>query len=274
MPELPEVETVKRAIEPQMKGREILQGIAVHPQVIAHPDAEVFCDALRGQRVQGMDRKGKFLLINLESGDYIVVHLRMTGSLYVAPTDFPVEKHTHIILKLEGARELRFVDMRRFGRMWLLRQGEEDSFSGITKLGLEPFAKEFNGTYLQDALFCKRRAIKDCLLDQHIVTGIGNIYSDEILFAAKIHPQRPAASLSAEEYQRLADLIPQVLRLAIERNQISPEAYLRERGLAYRSTPFFQVYGKKGQPCPVCGEPLRRVSVAGRSSTYCPICQK
>lgn len=274
MPELPEVETVKRLIEPQIVGRHILQGIALHPQVIAHPGADVFCNALRGQRVQGTDRKGKFLLINLESGDDIVVHLRMTGSLYAAPTDFPLEKHTHVILKLEGDRELRFVDMRRFGRLWLLRRDEEDSFSGITKLGPEPFAAEFNGGYLQDALINKKRAIKDCLLDQHIVTGIGNIYGDEILFAAKIHPQRPASSLSAEECQRLSELIPQVLLRAIEQNRISPEEYLKEKGRGYRSTPYFKVYGKKGQPCPTCGEPLCRVIVAGRSSTYCPSCQK
>lgn len=274
MPELPEVETVKRLLAPQIVGRHILEGIALHTQVIAHPGADAFCDALRGQRVQGIDRKGKFLLMNLESGDYIVIHLRMTGSLYVAPPDFPLEKHTHIVLKLEGDRELRFVDMRRFGRMWLLGKDEEDSFSGVKKLGPEPFAAEFNGSYLQDALSNKSRAIKDCLLDQHIVTGIGNIYSDEILFASKIHPQRPASSLSAKECQRLSELIPQVLLRAIEQNRISPEEYLKEKGQGYRSTPFFQVYGKKGQPCPACDEPLCRVMVAGRSSTYCPSCQK
>lgn len=274
MPELPEVETIKRVIEPQIKGRVILQGTAVHPQVIAHPEAETFCDTLRGQRVQGADRKGKFLLINLDSGDQLVVHLRMTGSLYVAPPDFPLEKHTHVIFKLENGQELRFVDMRRFGRIWLIRQGEADTFSGVMKLGPEPFDADFNGAYLQKTLANKKRAIKDCLLDQHIVTGIGNIYSDEILFATKIHPQRSASSLSAEEYQTLAEWIPQVLLRAIEQNHISPEEYLQERGMGYRSTPFFKVYGKKGQPCPVCGESLCRVTVAGRSSTYCPGCQK
>lgn len=273
MPELPEVETVKRIIEPQIKGRNILRGIVHQPQVIAHPDAEEFSDALKGQKIEKMSRKGKFLSIHLASGDRIILHLRMTGSLLVTPGKDPLEKHTHVVLNLDDDKDLRFVDLRRFGRMWLIREGEEDDYSGISKLGLEPFEEGFDGTYLHKMFSGKRRAVKDCLLDQHMIAGIGNIYGDEILFAAQIHPQRSASSLSIGECQKLAQWIPQTLLKAIEQNQLSPEEYLAKKGLEYRSTPFFQVYGKKGQPCPVCGEILCRVTIAGRSSVYCPKCQ-
>lgn len=273
MPELPEVETVKRIIEPQIKGRNILRGIVQQSQVIAHPDAGEFSDALKGQKIEGMSRKGKFLSIHLASGDRIILHLRMTGCLLVTPGKDPLEKHTHVVLKLDDDKDLRFVDLRRFGRMWLIKDGEKDDYSGILKLGLEPFEEGFDGAYLQRMFSGKKRAIKDCLLDQHITAGIGNIYGDEILFAAKIHPQRPASSLSARECEKLAQMIPFVLQKAIDQNQLSPEEYLAEKGMEYRSTPFFQVYGKKGQPCPVCSEILCRVTIAGRSSVYCPECQ-
>lgn len=274
MPELPEVETVKRVLEPQITGRKIV-GIEVrNPQVIARPGAEEFCAALAGQTIAGMGRRGKFLKIMFESGDAVVLHLRMTGNLLLAPRGWPEEKHTHLVFILGDGSELRYSDVRRFGRFWLLRAGEMDDFTGAQKLGLEPFDKALTAKYLQNAFAKSKRAVKDCLLDQSVIAGIGNIYSDEILFAGKIRPDRTAESLARTEWARLARLIPERLSYFLEKNAISAEDYLIGKGEDYRNTPYLQVYGHAGERCPVCGETLQKTVVAGRGSVYCPKCQK
>lgn len=274
MPELPEVETVRRVIGPQIAGAEI-EGVAVRrPEVVAHPGAEEFCRTLTGQRFDRAERRGKFLALCLAGGGRVILHLRMTGCLLLAPANLPEERHTHVVFRLSNGQELRFSDPRRFGRFWLLRAGEADTYSGIGNLGPEPFDPALTASYLRERLGKSSRAIKTCLLDQRAVAGIGNIYSDEILFAAHICPARPANQLTEAEWARLAALIPQRLNFFIERNTISPEDYLEARGQDYRNTPFLQVYGHGGEPCPVCGARLRRVALGGRGSVYCPACQR
>lgn len=273
MPELPEVETIRRVLEPQIRGLVIEQAAVRRPEVVAHPDAGELCRRLTGQTFDGMTRRGKFLVIALESGDRIIIHLRMTGCLLLTPADFPEEKHTHAVFRLSGGRELRFSDTRRFGRLWLIGRGEEDTYSGVAKLGMEPLSPDFTADYLSSALGRRKKAVKECLLDQSVVAGIGNIYSDEILFTARINPARPASSLTAEEWRRLAVAVPERLSFFIRRNEISPEEYLKTKGQDYRNTPCLQVYGHAGEPCPVCGETLCRTSIGGRSSVFCPNCQ-
>jgi formamidopyrimidine-DNA glycosylase len=274
MPELPEVETVKRVLEPQLKGRRIVSVKLNKPEIIAHPSAEKFSRRVKNAVVLGMGRRGKFLSIELDNGRTIRLHLRMTGQLLVTPHAYPQEKHTHIVFRLDNGEELRFIDTRRFGRFWLLENGEDDTYSGADKLGLEPFDRSFSAEYLRGKVGTSKRAIKTCLLDQSAVAGIGNIYSDEILFAARIDPARPADSLSALEWKRLAKIIPERLGYFIEKNRISPEDYLAGKGEDYRNTQFLQVYGHAGEPCPKCGVALMRVVIGGRSSTYCAKCQR
>ena len=274
MPELPEVETVRRILHPQLAGQAIRAVTVNRADVLAHPAPDEFCRAVAGRRIEGVGRRGKFLRLGLAGGGEVLVHLRMTGCLVVAPAGWPEEKHTHVVFHLDGKRELRFSDARRFGRLWLCRPGEEDTFSGVHKLGPEPFDEAFDAAYLQRVLGARRRAIKECLLDQSVVAGIGNIYGDEILFAAHIHPGRPAASLSKQEWARLAEAVPAVLQKGIEADRVTPQAYLESRGQSYRSAPSFVVYGHEGRPCPACGTPLRRMVLGGRSSCYCPACQK
>lgn len=274
MPELPEVETVKRVLEPQIRGLTIKEVFINRPEVIAHPAADAFCRLLTGQKVDCIIRRGKFLKVVLDSGDDIVLHLRMTGCLLLAPADVPEEKHTHIVFRLSNGMELRFSDTRRFGRFWLLRKDEADPYSGIGKLGLEPFDTELTAAYLIAHFGKRRKAIKECLLEQNVVAGIGNIYSDEILFTAGIYPARPANSLRPKEWERLAAVIPERLAYFTEKNKLTPEEYFETKGQDYRNTPFLQVYGREGKPCPSCGEILRRIVVGGRSSVYCPACQQ
>ena len=221
-----------------------------------------------------MKRRGKFLIFRLESGERIIIHLRMTGCLLLAPADYPEEKHTHIVFLLNNGKELRFSDTRRFGRFWLLQKGEADIYSGIEKSGKDPLAPGFNAEYLSARLGKRKKSIKECLLEQGVIAGIGNIYSDEILFAARIYPARPANSLTGDEWKRLASVIPERLSFFVEKNEMTPEEYLETKGQDYRNTPFLQVYGHEGEPCPVCGEFLRRIVIGGRSSIFCPHCQK
>ena len=180
----------------------------------------------------------------------------MTGCLLVTPADYREEKHTHIIFRLNNGKELRFSDTHRFGRFWLIQKSEADTYSGIEKLGKEPLAPDFTAEYLSARLGRRKKTIKECLLEQSVIAGIGNIYSDEILFAAKICPTRPANSLTAEEWKCLAKVIPERLSFFIQKNEISQEEYLETKGQDYRNTPFLQAYGHEGEPCPNCGENL------------------
>lgn len=274
MPELPEVETIRSVILPQIKGL-IIEKITVNrSEVIAQPNADEFYKAVTGQEISDITRRGKFLILHLKNESRIILHLRMTGCLLVTPSDYPMEKHTHIIMRLSSGMELRFSDTRRFGRFWLIQDGEEDTYSGIHKLGLEPLSCECNAEYLKSKFGKRKKKIKECLLDQSVIAGIGNIYSDEILFRAKIRPTRPADSLALKEWKRLAGRIPECLSYFIEKNHIGPEDYLQTKGQDYRNTPFLQVYGHAGEPCPNCRETLVRVVIGGRSSVYCPNCQE
>lgn len=274
MPELPEVETIRRVLEPQVKGLSITEVTVNRRSVIGHPTAEEFCQVLTGQTIKAMTRRGKFLSVLLVSGDYFTLHLRMTGCPLLTPADNPAEKHTHIVFHLSSGDELRFFDTRRFGRFWLFRKGESDTYSGVDKLGLEPFDAGLTADYLQQHFGKRKKAVKECLLDQTVVAGIGNIYSDEILFTAKIHPARPANSLSKTEWERLAAAVPERLAYFIEKNALTPEEYLESKGQNYRNTPFLQVYGRGGEPCPNCGAALCRMTIGGRSSVYCSACQE
>ena len=177
-------------------------------------------------------------------------------------------------MRLSNGMELRFSDIRRFGRFWLISNDEEDVYSGIGKLEVEPLSFECNAKYLQSRLGKRKRTIKECLLDQSVIAGIGNIYSDEILIRAKVHPSAPANSLTGEEWERFSAELPKCLCYFIEKNRIGLEDYLKTKGQDYRKTPFLSVYGHHGEPCPNCGATLIRTVIGGRSSVYCPKCQE
>lgn len=274
MPELPEVETIRQVIESQIRGCVIRKVLIERPEIIACPQADVFCRSLEGQSFLHMSRRGKFLIFHLSGQSRLILHLRMTGNLLAVPHGYPAEKHTHAIFLLDNGCELRFSDTRRFGRFWMVREDEADTYSGIEKLGIEPFDARLDGAYLQTHLGGRKKTIKECLLEQSTVAGIGNIYSDEILFTARILPMRAANTLTKEEWQRLAAVIPERLAYFIDKNAITPEDYLKGGGKDYRNTPFLQVYGHAGEPCPSCGHPLVKTVIGGRSSVYCPSCQK
>lgn len=274
MPEMPEVETIKRIIEPQIVGLKIDSVITNHSQVIAYPDMYRFEQETNGQTINNMSRRGKYLTIHFDSGDRLILHLRMTGQLLVTPHDYPMENHTHLIMNLSNGTQLRYIDVRRLGRFWLFGKNDIDDKSGLEKLGMEPLDNNLTAPYLVAHLSKRKRPIKEMLHDQTVIAGIGNIYSDEILHAAGIYPGKYCSDLSDKEWNSLVVKIREIIRNSIETNRMSPQEYLEGKGKEYRNMPDLRVYGQKGERCKNCGSIIEKIVIGGRSSCYCPHCQK
>ena len=274
MPEMPEVETIRRILEPQLMEQTISAVTIHHPQIIAYPDPDAFARRLAGQTMHRLRLRGKFLTVHFTSGDRLVIHLRMTGQLLVTPADYPLEKHTHLIMDLSGGKQLRYIDVRRFGRFWYLTADEEDNVTGQNRLGMEPLDDHLDASYLKSRLEKRRKPIKEMLLDQSIVSGIGNIYSDEILHAAGIYPGTKCTDVEEKDWNTLAEKIREIITWGIEANRMTPEEYLAGKGREYRNTPDLRVYGREGKTCRRCGCIIQKAIIGGRSSCYCPACQK
>ena len=274
MPEMPEVETIKRIIEPQIAGKKIQSVTVNNVQIIGYPDGDTFTKLLTGQVIKNMSRKGKFLTFYFENYDRMVLHLKMTGQLLVTPSDYPEEKHTHLIANLSDGNQIRYIDVRRFGRFWYLKKEEDDTVTGQYKLGLEPFDGKLTPQYLKIKLGKRKKSIKEMLHDQTIVAGIGNIYSDEILSASGIYPEEKCMDLEDDDWNTLTAKIKEIIAWGIGTNQMTPEEYLAGKGKEYSNIPNLRVYGREGQICAKCGSRIERIVIGGRSSCYCPVCQR
>lgn len=274
MPELPEVETYVRELAPLLRGRQVLEAAVTWPRTIALPDAENFVVQMAGQRFADFSRRGKYMLLGLESGLTLIVHLRMTGHLLIVAEDAAVAVHTHVVMRLDNRQKLLFQDARKFGRLWLVA----DPAPILAELGPEPFAADFNLDYLAARLHGRSAPIKALLLDQSLVAGVGNIYADEALFRAGIHPQRAAGSLDAAEIATLHAAIQEVLMLGIAKagsslGGSSLQNYSRPGGAPGGFQEEFKVFRRTNQPCPQCGAPITRIVVAQRGTHFCPHCQ-
>ncbi|HEX7058672.1 MAG TPA: bifunctional DNA-formamidopyrimidine glycosylase/DNA-(apurinic or apyrimidinic site) lyase [Solirubrobacterales bacterium] len=287
MPELPEVETVCRQLEPEIEGRRIEQ-LEVYDPRWCRPIAPAELEAaVSGRTIEGLGRRGKYLLLALDGSQTLVMHLRMTGNLVLVEGEMAIdpsegrrlyegerstsERHLRARFTLDDGRELWFTDPRRFGESFLIddeRLGER--FEG---LGVEPLSEEFTPQLLGDQAAGRTAPLKSFLLDQSRVAGIGNIYADEALFRARLHPLSPAGSMKPEHHAALRDAIVAALEAGIDGGGASIDDYLDGRGQKGTMQNEFLVHTREGEPCPSCGGPISRIVVGGRSTYYCPSCQ-
>lgn len=273
MPELPEVETVVRQIRPATLGRAI-ERVVYAARSMARSELGSFSQALTGATIERIDRHGKWMFLRLGGERTLVVHLGMTGRLGVVPAAAPIARHTHLRLLLSDSTELRFSDARRFGELWLVGPEQFAERFGPDRLGPDALAVSLR--QLRAGLSRTRRALKAALLDQRLVAGIGNIYADEILFSARLHPATIACRLEATEVSRLRRVMNSVLRRAIRYNGTSIRDYVTAQGAPGEFQQRLCVYGRVDRPCKVCATPIQltRKVVSGRATYWCPTCQR
>ncbi|MGE6259320.1 DNA-formamidopyrimidine glycosylase [Heyndrickxia sporothermodurans] len=274
MPELPEVETIRRTLQELVVGKEIKKVSVFWPKIIKKPiEVEQFKDALVNEKIRDINRRGKFLIIYTDTFA-LVSHLRMEGKYGLFKGEELFDKHTHVIFHFTDGTELRYRDVRKFGTMHLFLKGEEHLNLPLSQLGPEPFSQAFTKTYLQEKLQKTERKIKPALLDQTIVTGLGNIYVDEALFRAYIHPERKANSLKDQEIVLLHQEIIQTLSEAVDKGGSTIRSYVNSQGQIGMFQLQLLVYGRNGEECRRCGTLIEKTVVGGRGTHYCPTCQK
>lgn len=274
MPELPEVETVVRTLGSLVVGKQI-ERVSVHlPRIIRTPDdVEAFKSLLAGQTISAIKRRAKFIQFVLER-DVLISHLRMEGRYGLYQADEPVEKHTHVIFHFTDGTELRYRDVRQFGTMDVFPLGTETTIGPLSKLGVEPLDESFTADVLRQLLKGRPTKIKPLLLNQECIVGLGNIYVDESLFKAGIHPERPAGKLTRKQVESLHASIVSTLAEAVEQGGSSIKSYVNGQGEMGMFQQSLLVYGRKNEPCVRCGTPIVRLVVGGRGTHVCPACQK
>lgn len=273
MPELPEVETVRRRLEPALVGRRFERVEIDDPRLTRPEDPAEVAAELTGERVEALERRGKYLVVRFESGRVLLIHLRMTGTLLHAapgkPTDVP---HRRAVVNLDDGSDVVYRDVRRFGTWLLVEADELDSYLA-QRLGGEPLGRTFTTRTLAASLANRRAPVKAALLDQRTLAGLGNIYVDEALWRARIHPLRPARELDADEVRALREGIKRALEAGIKRQGATLRDYRQPDGSAGSMQNEFKVYGRLGEPCDRCGTLIEKTRVAGRGTWYCPACQ-
>jgi formamidopyrimidine-DNA glycosylase len=275
LPELPEVETSARGLRSRIIGLRVCRiGGVDWPRMLPNSSEQALSTALHGLAVSVIDRRGKYLLIGFETDHWLVIHRKMSGNLLLRSHDTPPEAHTHLEVEFDDGTLLRFVDPRKFGRVYLFHSADELSDFLTEHLGPDSLI-DLNEELLVAKLRGRTGRIKSLLLDQAFLAGIGNLYADEALWEARVHPLRSADSLSKDEMRRLASAIKQVLLRGIERNGTSFSATYRDvDDRPGENQSFLNAYGRESEPCPRCGRPISRILIGARSSHFCPRCQK
>jgi formamidopyrimidine-DNA glycosylase len=274
VPELPEVETIRARLAPALTGRRI-ERVEIADERLTRPDPpEAVAATLAGERIVDVGRRGKYLIFAFESGRHLLVHLRMTGNVqYPATGGFEADPYRRAVVRLDDGSDVAYRDVRRFGTWALLEPGESEEYLAQRRLGREPLERGFTTAQLERALAGRRAPIKAALLDQRAAAGIGNIYADEALWRARIHPLRPAGMLERGELAALRKGIRDALAMGIARQGASLRDYRDPGGRRGRMQDDFRVYGRAGEPCHRCGTPIEKIRAAGRGTWYCPSCQ-
>ena len=273
MPELPEVESIRRSLEPLVSGRQIVRAEILDSRLVRPEPPLDVAARLEGERISLLDRRGKYLLVRFESGKTLVVHLRMTGSLRHRQAGGELLPHERAGLELDDGSELVYRDVRRFGTWCLLDAIELESYLAA-RVGPEPLAPDFSSELLRGRLAGRRIALKAALLDQRTLAGLGNIYVDEALWAARLHPATTAGTLSRQAIVRLHGAIRETLALGIARQGATLRDYALPDGKTGSMQKEFRVYGREGEPCERCGTAIAKTRIAGRGTWFCPSCQR
>jgi len=271
LPELPEVETVRRGVSPHLLDQTI-NAVTVRDTRLRWPVLDDLPQRLAGRTIRGVRRRAKYLLLELDRG-HLMIHLGMSGQLYFVPAETPAGIHDHIDWQLGSGRVLRYTDPRRFGAViWI--DAEPNSHPLLVKLGPEPLSDDFSGDYLYQCARGRKIPVKSLLMDGHIVVGVGNIYANEALFMAGIRPDRAAGRISRARYQALVAASKAVLQKAIDQGGTTLRDFVGGDGKPGYFKQELQVYGKAGKPCPSCATPLKEIRLAQRSTVFCPRCQR
>ena len=272
MPELPEVETIRRGLEEKVCVKTIHGVGLISPALIKYPKPEEFMQQISGAKVLKANRHGKYLILTLSNGLELVMHLKLTGRLLYRDASEPMEPYAHVVFFLDGDKHLRFVDVRKLGEIYLVPQGDYSRLRGLSAMGVEPLTEGFSEEVFRDILKKRAGKIKSVLMDQAIIAGIGNAYSDEALFLAKIHPERPCKSLGNRELKTLYDAIRDVLRTALTKGGERTDEFVNIEGKpgGYEMI----VHGLEGKKCQNCGQPIMRRTIGGRSAFFCVNCQR
>jgi len=270
MPELPEVETVVRGLRAPLIGRTITAARCDWPRCLVTPDSLLFAARLPGQTMRAVERRGKYIMIRLDP-DTLIIHLKMTGRLYVVPDDAQdyADQWVRCLFQLDNGTQLRFSDARKFGRVYLV----DDPSEVVEALGPEPLTEDFTLDAFRARLAGRSGLLKPLLLNQHVIAGLGNIYVDEALYASQLHPLRHANTLTDAELVRLYEAIRAVLRLGVEREGASINWYRKPDGTKGSAQEGLLAYGRTGAPCSRCGHPIEKIVVGQRGTHYCPVCQ-
>ncbi|EEI18730.1 Formamidopyrimidine-DNA glycosylase [Lentilactobacillus hilgardii] len=272
MPELPEVETVRRGLTELVAGSQIRTVDVLYPKMINLPP-EDFTNALKNQIIKKIDRRGKYLFIRINNGLTIVSHLRMEGKYDVEPEGTPLSKHTHIVFHLTDGRQLRYNDTRKFGRINLVDTGHELTVAGLKTIGPEPTERDLTLDYMRKIFGKSKKLVKPFLLDQSNIAGLGNIYADEVLWLSKINPKQPVNTLSVVELKLLRKSIIDEIKRAIDGHGTTVHSYSNAYGEAGNFQNHLNVYGRQGEPCLRCGTPIEKIKLAQRGTHFCPNCQ-
>lgn len=273
MPEKPEVITVTKKLEKRLLNRKITDCKVYYESIIDYPSSKEFISKIKGQTMNSFSTRGKWIVIELER-DYLLTHLRMEGKFFFREKDSPLEKHHHVVFTIDDSEELHFQDVRKFGRMKLIPKEKINDMPPFTELGLEPWDKNLTSNYLKEKLAKKKVPIKTALLDQSIITGIGNIYDDEILFLSHINPLTKANTLSLTDLDNIIKNTIITLDKAIKEGGTTIRNYTSEEGVTGLFQNHLYVHTKAGEACPNCGTTIIKIKVNGRGTYYCPKCQK
>ena len=280
MPELPEVETIARELRPLVLDATVSGAWWDWPRVIRHPEPDEFEAAIVGRTIVGVTRRAKWILVELSGDAVLAIQVKMTGQLFVLPADAPRDRHVHFVLRFEDGRELRLRDVRKFGRVGVYRRDEAGSILGADEVrelfaehGPEPLGDEMTLPVFRRLLRSRRGRLKPLLLDQSFLAGLGNIYADEALWRARLHPLRRVSSLKPRDERALFNAIRGVLAEAVERRGSSVDDYTAPEGDGEMQE-YLRTYQRTGEPCPRCGRPIRRFILGARGTHYCSWCQR